>query len=158
MAEAPAPFSPSSVSQKTFSWQTACTATASSLPASGVMVGDPAPGSSRVISSSDERGAFSMMYLVPWDATTPLSRSVRMSARCACCCGTPPGARTRTASLSSTVATGLSPLASSVAPVETRSHMACATFSRGATSTAPCSSTTSASTAWSRSQAWSTPG
>jgi len=53
--------------------------------------------------------------------------------------------RTSTASLSNTSATGARPLASSVAPVETRSQMNRAMPSRGASSTAPRIVTTSAS-------------
>src|SRR5262249_25608482 len=70
IAEAPAALSRSKVSQNTDSWQTACTATASLLPASGMMVGAPAPGRSSVMASSADLGALSMMYFAPFVATT----------------------------------------------------------------------------------------
>ncbi len=65
MADAPSAFSFSSVSQKTASWHTAWTATASSRPDRGMTVGDPAPGNRAVIRSSAARGAFSITYLAP---------------------------------------------------------------------------------------------
>src|ERR1700693_4833035 len=63
-ALAPAFFRLSSVSQNTFSRHTACTATRSGEPSSGMIVGDSLPGSNRRIAGSAERGACSMMYLL----------------------------------------------------------------------------------------------
>src|SRR5256885_1742824 len=82
-ALAPACFSRSSVSQKTFSRHTACTATRSGEPSSGMMVGDSDPGRSRAISGSALRGACSMMYLLSRTCCTP---SMRISSRCTHSC------------------------------------------------------------------------
>src|SRR5690606_21158483 len=77
MALAPAAFRLSSVSQNTFSRHTACTATLSADPSSGMMVGDSLPGSSSRMRGSAERGACSMMYLLSFTCSTPSSRSSR---------------------------------------------------------------------------------
>ncbi len=69
-----------------------------------------------------------------------------LSSRCCSPASGGVGALISTAWLSSTVSRAISPLASSVAPVDTRSQMAAASFSRGATSTAPRMVTMSAST------------
>ena len=82
-ARARAFFSCSSVSQNTFSRHTACTATRSARPSSGMTVGDSLPGSSFAIAGSAERGACSMMYLLPLTCSTP---SMRISRRRAHSC------------------------------------------------------------------------
>ncbi len=115
-------------------------------------VGDPAPGRMEVMRSSAARGALSITYLAPWEATTPLIRSTMLSSS-ACSSGSGGcGLRISTAWLPNTVSRATRPLASNVAPVETRSQMAWASFSRGATSTAPRMVTISAFTPWLSSQ------
>ncbi|MNT62935.1 hypothetical protein D3C72_2007010 [compost metagenome] len=87
-----------------------------------------------------------MTYLAPCEDTTPAIRSMMLSSRCCSPASGAVGDLMRTAWLSSTVSLEIRPLASSVAPVETRSQMAEASFSRGATSTAPRMVTMSART------------
>src|SRR5579859_5554385 len=71
---APALFRSSSSSQNTFSRHTVCTATRSPRPSRGMTVGDSLPGSSFAIAGSAERGACSMMYLLPLTCSTPSMR------------------------------------------------------------------------------------
>src|SRR5690606_1012912 len=78
IALAPAPLRLSSVSQNTFSRQTAWTATLSLAPSRGTIVGASLPGSSFLISSRRARGACSMMYLLSFTCCTP---SMRMASR-----------------------------------------------------------------------------
>ena len=77
IAEAPAPFRRSSVSQKTDSWQTACTATWPGRPISGTTVGASAPGRIELIAVSAASGALRTIYLLSCVAMTP---SIRVSS------------------------------------------------------------------------------
>src|SRR5690606_21203196 len=132
---APASLRFSSVSQNTFSRHTACTATLSCRPSSGMIVGASDPGSRRVISARRARGACSMMYLLSRTCSTPSSRCRIRSTHCCFAGSSGAPVRTTTASLSSTVSTSRSWFAASVAPVETRSHTKSARPSFGAIST-----------------------
>ncbi len=85
-----------------------------------------------------------MTYFAPVEAVTPSKRRMTMSKVCSSSGGGACGALISTASDFSTRSVAFMPLASSVAPVETRSQMAAAIFMRGATSTAPRISTISA--------------
>src|SRR6202022_2806871 len=67
---APALFRSSSSSQNTFSRQTACTATRSPRPSRGMTVGVSLPGNSFAIAGSADRGACSMIYLLPFTCST----------------------------------------------------------------------------------------
>src|SRR6202034_1429140 len=117
-ALAPAFFRLSSVSQNTFSRHTACTATRSGEPSSGMIVGDSLPGSSRRMAGSAERGACSMMYLLSLTCCTPSTRSSSRSTHSFFSGGSGTGVRISTAWLSSTVSTSRRWLACSVEPVE----------------------------------------
>src|SRR5690606_34613061 len=145
MALAPAAFRLSSVSQNTFSRHTACTATLSVDPSSGMMVGDSLPGSSSRMRGRAERGACSMMYLLSFTCSTPSMRSSSRSIQSSFTCGSFTGVRISTTWLASTVCTSRRWLACSVEPEDTRSQIMSARPSRGAISTAPDNVTISAS-------------
>ncbi len=102
-----------------------------------------------MICLSDSAAALSMIYLDSLVASTPSTRLRRPAAIWERVSSSGLRVRIRTAWLSSTVSRGRRPLASRVAPVDTRSQMKLAICSRGASSTAPFIFTTSASMPWS---------